>query len=333
MKTLLLIGIAICVCLSLGVTGPLAGDARSLDLKPLFSVSESATGQAFRNPQGIGFDPVRGEIYVADTGRSQIVVFSRTGVPIARFQHWVRDSNEQRVPGEPSAVLPRAGGELLVSDALSDQVDVLDLRGMPTRSINVTAALGRGTRASPGKMDSDQEGNLYLVERSSGQVLVFDRDGHFVRSFGRRGKGEGRFEMIADVAVCADGSAYVLDSVGTPVVQAFDGKGQFFRGFGRHSNKPEDFHFPIALTFDADGHLWVADAFSHEVKAYRVSGEFLGSSGDMGTGTGQFFFPSDVVASPDGTLYVVEKAGRRLQAFQIIRPRTAGEEVISRPAD
>jgi len=301
--------------------GPGASPPRpipGLELQPVFSASEYAPHRSFLSPQGLAFDASRGEIYVADTGNHQIVVLGKNGVPVGRFAHRVRDQSGDRTPGEPAGLLSADGGTVWVTDALSDQVDLLDIRGMPLRAIDVTAALGRGTRASPGKMDADREGNLYLVERSSGQVLVFDRRGGLARAFGRRGKGEGRFEMVADVAVGSDGTSYVLDSVGTPVVQAFDAQGRHLLGFGRHSNKAEDFHFPVALAVDSKERLWVADTFSHEVKAYSASGEFLGAFGEAGTGPGQFFFPSDVVTSPDGTLYVLEKAGRRLQAFHMV---------------
>ncbi len=305
--------------------------ADSVGLQFLFSVSSSAPNASFSNPQGLGFDADRSEIYVADTGNDQIVVLSRSGVPVFRFRHWVRDHQGERIQGEPHAVLPCGGGMLLITDGLSDQVDQVDLQGRPVRAINVTQLLGRPGRASPGRMARDDDGNLYLVDTGTNSVLVLDPQGQLLRRIGKHGKGEGQFEMIADVAVGVDRTVFMLDSVGTPVVQSFDGKGRWLSGFGRHSDKPQDFHFPAALTMDADGRLWVADAFSHEVKAYSASGQFLAGFGGMGTGPGQFFFPSDLVASPDGVLYVLEKAGRRLQAFQIVRSVAPREEVKPLP--
>lgn len=309
-----------CVALGLGWTGRSVGHTASLELRFLYAVSDYAPSASFLSPQGLAFDAARSEIYIADTGNNQVVVLSKTGVPVYRFRHWVKDPAGQRIAGEPQGLAARGDGMLLVSDGLSDQVDVVDLRGQPVQTIDVTALLARDIRASPGKMAVGGQGNVFLVERSSGQVLEFDPKQKLVRSFGGRGKGQGRFEMIADVAVGANGSVYVLDSIGTPVVQAFDDEGRWVLGFGRHSNKPEDFHFPIALTIDADGRIWIADAFSHEVKAYSTSGQFLGAYGEMGAAPGQFYFPSAVVAAPDGILYVLEKAGRRLQAFQIVGP-------------
>lgn len=124
--------------------------------------------------------------------------------------------------------------------------------------------------------------------------------------------------MVVDVAVGSDGTAYVLQSQGTPVVQIFDASGRFKAGFGRHTDRPQDFHFPTALALDGAGCIWVADTFAHDVRAYSTSGKFLGAFGGRGTGRGYFSYPSDVTVTRD-TLYVLEKAGRRVQAFRVRR--------------
>jgi len=318
MKRSLLLAVIAGSALASGGIGLVVARADSVELQFLFSVSAYAPGKTFLSPQGLAFDPVHSELYVADTGNNQVVVFAKNGVPVDRFRHWVRDSEGKRIPGEPYGILPAEGSGLWIVDSLSDEVDLADPRGAPVYTIKVSAMLDRSLRAGPGKMERDSKGNVYLVERTTGRILVLDAGGTLLRSFGTRGKGEGKFEMIADVAVGGDGTIYVLDTTGIPAVQAFDPQGRRLSGFGRHSNKPEDFHFPVALTVDAAGRLWVADAFSHEVKAYTSSGELLGAFGEIGNAPGQFYFPSDLVASPDGVLYVLEKTGRRFQAFRIL---------------
>jgi len=296
-----------------------AGGARAAEaiaLRPLYSTPTRPADRTFLDPQGLAFDPSRFELYVADTGHNRVVVMSKNGVILHTYQHTVRSGSGEVLPGEPAALLPRPGGKLALTDRLSDRIDLVDYMGNSVGSIDVSKALGTKERASPGRLAGDVEGNLYVIEQRTARVLVFDAAGKLVRSFGGRGGSAGRFEKIADVAVGENGTIYVLDSTGAPVVTAFDSEGHWLLGFGRHGNKPETVHFPVALTIDGGGRIWIADAFSHEVKAYTPKGEFVGSFGMPGDGPGQFYFPSDVVAFAD-VLYVLEKGGRRVQAFHI----------------
>lgn len=308
---------------------PNALAAEALAVRPLFSTTIERSGRGFLSPQGLAFDPFRFELYVADTGNSRVVVLSKSGLALHTYEHWVRDAQGEIVLGEPGALIPMPGGQLALTDRLSDRVDMLDYRGDVVRSIDVTAALGIKGRAQPGRMDRDSEENLYVVEHATSRIVVFDNRGKLVRSFGRGGKNAGEFAKIADVAVGEDGTTYVLDSTGTPAVTAFGREGEWLFGFGRHGNKAENVHLPVALAIDGAGRIWVADAFSHELKAYTAKGDHLATFGQPGDGPGELYFPSDVVAFAD-LLYVLEKGGRRLQAFHIETAQpsasTAGKE-------
>jgi hypothetical protein len=286
----------------------------------LYECSGYEPTHPFNNPQAMCLDTARGRIYVADTGNNQVVILnSQNGVTVGRFRHWVRDRSGKRIPGEPCGVIPGDQGTTLVTDRLSSTIDVVDGFGESVGYISaVTSALREGERPSPGRMCRDSAGNLYVVEQTTGQVLVFDGAGRLQRTFGGLGRGEGRFEMITDVAVGSDGTAYVLQNLGTPVVQAFDASGHWKAGFGRHTDRPQDFHFPAGLTLDGVGCIWVTDAFAHEVRAYTTAGKFLGAFGGAGRSRGSFYYPSDLAATPE-TLYVLEKAGGRLQAFRVKR--------------
>ncbi|MEO7716073.1 MAG: 6-bladed beta-propeller [Capsulimonas sp.] len=54
--------------------------------------------------------------------------------------------------------------------------------------------------------------SVYVADRSKQQVLIFDRNGRYVRKFGGLGRGPGRFLSPGDVAVDAKGQVYVTDT-------------------------------------------------------------------------------------------------------------------------
>ncbi|MFQ6098354.1 MAG: NHL repeat-containing protein, partial [Armatimonadota bacterium] len=283
-----------------------------------FTVSGYGPRRRFASPQAVCYDAKRERIWVADTGASRLVAFRKSGVPLYRLRRLVSDGKGGRMPGEPCAVVVDQRGRLIVCDRLSDRIYYLDFNGYETSVIDVTRALGANEPTRPGRLALGPDGRLYVAERNTMHVLVFGANGRFIRKFGGRGKAEGQFEMLADVAVDREGRVYALDSIKrSPVVQVFDPNGRWLRGFGRHGHEDRDFHLPVAIAADAAGRVWIADAFGHHVKAFTASGQFLAVFGEMGQADGQFFFPADVATGGDGTLYVLEKAGRRLQAFGI----------------
>ena len=287
-------------------------------LEFLFAAPKDASGDTLLNPTGVACDAARDRVYVADSSHSRVVVFNNVGSLLYSFKHWVKSPSGQHILGAPSHLLPWDSGTLLVSDALSRRLDIMDIYGSVLASIDLAPLLKQQEPVNPGVTREDQDGNLYVLEQGSQQVVVLNHGAtRVLRIFGGVGKTDGKFEGASDLAVAPDGTTYVLDGLGQPVIQVFDPQGKFVTGFGQPGDRDENFHHPAGLTLDATGRLWIVDAIGQDVKCYTTSGRFLVSFGGLGTGPGQFDFPA-AVASGAGILYVLEKAGARVQAFRII---------------
>ncbi|MCW5853435.1 MAG: hypothetical protein KIT87_25435, partial [Anaerolineae bacterium] len=57
----------------------------------------------------------------------------------------------------------------------------------------------------------DRQGYLYVVDQDNHRVVVYDRDGHPVRSMGRLGNGPGELYGPTLLAVDSRGYVYVVD--------------------------------------------------------------------------------------------------------------------------
>jgi 6-bladed beta-propeller len=74
----------------------------------------------------------------------------------------------------------------------------------------------------------DAAENLYVLDRPSARVLVFDRAGHFVRQIARKGEGPGELMVPLQLAIAGDGTVIVSD-LGRPGYSLFRPDGTFLR--------------------------------------------------------------------------------------------------------
>jgi len=64
----------------------------------------------------------------------------------------------------------------------------------------------------PGNFTVDQDETFYIEDELDQSIKVFDLNGKYVQSIGRRGSGPGEFNSISDLGFLPDGSLLVLDS-------------------------------------------------------------------------------------------------------------------------
>ena len=74
----------------------------------------------------------------------------------------------------------------------------------------------------------DAAGNLFVLDRAAGHVVVIDPQGRLVRTVGRMGQGPGEFTMMMDLVVWRDGRSGVSD-LGHAAIQIFTPEGGFER--------------------------------------------------------------------------------------------------------
>jgi DNA-binding beta-propeller fold protein YncE len=163
----------------------------------------------------------------------------------------------------------------------------------------------------------DAEDDVYVLNRSDHPVIVFDREGNFLRSFG-----EGHFSARTHgIHVGPDGMVYCVDD-GLHTVQKYTPAGKLLMTLGTPS-KPsprwggEPFHQPTSAAMSPHtGNLYVADGYGNaRVHKFSPEGRHLLSWGSPGIDPGQFTLPHNVIIDKDDNVYVADRESHRIQVF------------------
>ena len=139
----------------------------------------------------------------------------------------------------------------------------------------------------------DSEDRVYVFCRSEHPVIVFDRDGRFLRSWG-----EGLIKRPHDIIVGPDDSIYCVDDWGH-AVHKYNTEGELLMSIETADN-PSDtgyiwdvqknvlragppFNYPTGIALSPEGELYVSDGYGNaRVHKFTADGELLLSWGEPG---------------------------------------------------
>ena len=160
-----------------------------------------------KRPTGVAYDPMRNELFVADTYAHDIKVFDRTG----RFVRTIGRHGEARAEFNFPTHLAYARGELYVTDTMNSRIQVFTDGGERLRIAFGTRGLFVGNLVRPKGVAVDSNGNIYVVESYYDHLLMFDRRGEFLMAIGGVGRDTGRFYLPAGAWVDNRNRVYVAD--------------------------------------------------------------------------------------------------------------------------
>ncbi|HNQ24708.1 MAG TPA: 6-bladed beta-propeller [Phycisphaerae bacterium] len=159
------------------------------------------------------------------------------------------------------------------------------------------------------------DGRIFIADTHYSRVMVYDRDGNLLTSFGKPGIGDGEFQLPTDVAVDAEGFLYVSEYYGNDRITKWSPDLQFVGAFGTEPVDGVPLRRPAAVVVDREQTLWVADACNHRLVHFTRDGEVLGRFGGFGSEPGRMRYPYGLCLTPRDELLVSEYEGNRLQWF------------------
>jgi DNA-binding beta-propeller fold protein YncE len=154
-------------------------------------------------------------------------------------------------------------------------------------------------------------GDLYVSDRVSQSIFVFDRDGRYRRTFTPRPQPPGWQPL--GLAFDRQGDLYVTN-VGEPFheILEYGPDGMLKRTIGQQG----DFDFPNGLAADADGNLFIADSNNGRVAEFDGSTRQVGAIAH-GVGEGQLGLPRGLAIDDEQRLYVVDTSGQGVYIYKL----------------
>ncbi len=189
---------------------------------------------------------------------------------------------------------------------------------LQSRTID-TVVSGRGQAPSSAfGVGVDGEGNVYVSDRRATLVLVYDRDGRFLRKIGPDRLEEPTYLAVDRkrqllYVVCGSASRNVDHRI-----EVFSLQGQHLRTLGKRGENPGEFNFPGAVTVRPDGTIYVADKLNFRVQAFDADGNIVDQFGQLGRGMpGAFDKIRGLAFDGFGNMYIVDT----VQGVHLLNPK------------
>ena len=205
-------------------------------------------------------------------------------------------------------------GRIFVSDTVERNIKVFDV---PEKRYFRIIDTPLGALGKPLGIDVDDLGNLYVADATRRTIMVFNRDGKFLRQVGK----EKDFDRLSSVTVNPEGTrVYTVDIGGVGSenhrVRVFDAvSGAFLMDIGKRGHDKGEFNLPRDLAVGRDGRLYVVDSGNFRVQIFDRNGKYISSFGKVGKQLGDFARPKEIAADRDGNVYVADTAFGNFQIF------------------
>lgn len=205
-------------------------------------------------------------------------------------------------------------GRIFVTDTAERVVKVFDV---PQGKFFRIGTDDPGVLIKPLGLDVAADGTLFVADATAKAIMVYDRDGRFLRKLGDNEA----FERLSSVTVDAAGERlYVVDIGGVDsdkhrlrVMSARDG--ELIRDIGRRGKEDGEFNLPRDAALGNDGRIYVVDGGNFRVQVFDRNGRYLKAFGSVGKQLGNFARPKEVATDPQGNVYVVDAAFGNFQIF------------------
>ncbi len=201
-----------------------------------------------------------------------------------------------------------AKGKIYVCDS-QGSVMVFDLE--KKSFYQMEGARGLGKVVQPMNISKDESGNKFVTDPLRGEVLMYDNNDMYVKSFSSPVKWK---PMDSEPF---EGLLYVVDSLGKRILVYDIDSGKAIRELGQKGeDQAENLSLPTNIVINNDGNLVVSDSGRFQLVVYDRDGHLLHTIGKLGTNFGHFARPRGVAVDREGQIYATDGSFENVQLFR-----------------
>ncbi|NDJ12651.1 MAG: hypothetical protein EBY17_15875 [Acidobacteriia bacterium] len=315
------------------------------------------TFDSVQNPLQIPANLLFGEVAgVATNSKGDVFVYTRTGHPSitigtmrpfvhggSRLFQFDRTGKYTREIGKDtysflvaSQVRVDKDDNIWVVDEMANTVHKFDPQGrivmllgrraeaenVPARAGNTADGSGQPTDLfnRPTDVAWDAAGNIFVADGAgnNARIAKFDKEGKFIKSWGKKGTGNGEFGSVLSLAVDPQGNVYAGDG-GNKRIQIFDNNGTFKSAITTVAN-PQAMCMTKGTTpvlFVSNSNPWNDFDTAGEIYKMRLDGTVLGKFGRAGKVAKEFGTTNSLDCRTETSLYVGELVNLRVQKLEL----------------
>ncbi len=260
-------------------------------------------------PMGIAAD-ADGRVYLADYDESAVRVYDFESKTIGLY-------SKDPVFRFPLGLAFDAEGRFYVVNAGTKTVLVFGPDRRPLLSLGDEKVFQKPSYLAI----NDKLGRIYVTDPVADKVVVFEKGGKHLFSFGDPGTEPGQLFRPTGIATNPQGEIFVADTMNGRV-QVFTAEGQFLRVIGSRGAGPAQFESPRGLALDSEGHVYVSDVRKGVVHIFDREGTpllFLGGGGET-THPLSFVQPTSLYIDARDRIYITDSFNRRFTVWQYLTP-------------
>ena len=160
---------------------------------------------------------------------------------------------------------------------------------------------------------TDSADRVFVFHRGVHPIVVFERDGKFLRSWG-----DGLVKKAHGLRIDRHDNVWITD-IGDHLVRKFDHEGRLLLTLGRKGAPGagrEQFNQPTDVAITASGSFYVSDGYGNaRVVHLAADGRYLSEWGRKGTDPGEFHLPHAICIDAQGRICVGDRENDRIQVF------------------
>ena len=264
----------------------------------LFTFDRGANYGQVNEPRVIAYDS-NGNLYIVDFRNYRIQKFD------PQYKFIVAWGSEGSNPGQfkdATGICIDDQNTIYIADTWNHRIQKFNSDGKYLDSISING-LPRGIALL-------SDGSMVVANSSRDQILVLNKLGKEILTFGKNGSGQGEFDKPCGVAADKQDNIYIADA-NNRRIQKFSKDGKFLLEIPFGGEIIDRYCEPY-LVLDKQENIYLTDSQRHEVKKFSAQGKLLSKLGTKGRGSLNFTMPTGITLDPKGNIIVVDTWNHRL---------------------